>query len=547
MSGIPIADTADTGDEAVPNREELAAIVRAAQTGDEHAFAEIVARFQDVAVAYATAVLHDYHLAEDAAQEAFLDAYRALPELREPAAFPGWFRRILFKHCDRVSRRKRRDVVGLGGAVDVESPTPSPHDVLERRELRETLGRIIATLGEADRQVVLLFYMGEHSQTAIAEFLGVTANTVKTRLYAARRALRSHMSDLEKHLDAGRPSSNPRFADAVRRMIRPEALKLSKPWPWSPGIGTDVWEMFCAVMAGDLAKVKSLVAKDPSLVRANYEYRTPLSFAVRENQLAVAEYLLDHGAALAKLGDPIEMARDRGYTQMVELLERKYARLHGASAAGEPVAELIRAGDLDGVRRLLDASPELLHAGDRDSNQPIHWAVMTRQLDMIDELLRRGADIDAARFDGARPIHLTNGDYSFRGWRDVLRRVPTPDDVYRHLVSRGAFVDVWMAALKGDIERVRALIDADPSLINRINEYNSYYGGSGSVLDNAAKGGHLDIVRLLLDRGADPNFPQEGIAPHGGALYAAVGRDDYEMSKLLLDHGAYPNPPVESS
>src|SRR5215467_5653598 len=458
MSGNPIANIADTGEQVVPNSEELAAIVRAAQTGDERAFADIVTRFQDIAVAYATALLHDYHLAEDAAQESFLDAYRALPGLREPAAFPAWFRRILFKQCDRVSRRKRRDVVGLDGAIDVASPELSPHDALERRELRETLGRIVATLGQAERQVVLLFYMGDHSQSAIAEFLGVTTNTVKTRLYAARQALRSHMSDLEKHLDAGRPSANPRFADAVRRMIRPEALKLEKPWLWSPGIGTDVWEMFCAAMTGDLETVKALVAKDPSLVRAHYEYRTPLSFAVRENQLAVAEYLLDHGAALAKLGDPIEMARDRGYTQMVELLERKYARLHGASAAGEPVAELIRAGDLDGVRRLLDASPELLHAGDRDSNQPIHWAVMTRQLDIIDELLGRGADIDSQRFDGARPIHLTNGDYSFRGWRDVLRRVPTPDDVYRHLVSRGAFVDVWMAALTGDTARVRALI-----------------------------------------------------------------------------------------
>jgi ankyrin repeat protein len=330
-------------------------------------------------------------------------------------------------------------------------------------------------------------------------------------------------------------------------VIQPEALKQKMPWLWSPGIGTDVWEMFRASMVGDLETVKTLVEKDPSLVRAHYEYRTPLSFAVTENQIAVAEYLLDHGAALAKLGDPIEMARDRGYTQMAELLERKYATLYGASDAGERIAELIRAGDLTGVRRMLDASPTLLHAGDRDSNQPIHWAVMTRQPEMIDDLLARGADIDAARYDGARPIHLTNGDYSFRGWRDVIRHVPTSDDVYRHLVARGAYIDAWMAARKGDIARVRELVDADPTLVNRNNEYNSYYMGSGSLLANAASGGHLDVVRLLLERGADPNFPQEGIAPHGGALYAAVGRDDYEMAKLLLDRGAYPNPPVESS
>ena len=528
-------------------REPLDATVCAAQAGDERAFATLVASFQDIAVAYATSILADHHLAEDAAQEAFLDAYRALPSLREPAAFAGWFRRIVFKHCDRITRRKTTDVAGLRAAHDIGSPDPSPHELLERRELRRALAHVVSMLGDVEREVVLLYYMGDHSQAAIAEFLGVTPNTVKTRLYSARQTLRAHMSDLEKHFDSARPSKDPRFAEVVRRTIQPEALKQRKPWLWSPGIGTEVWEMFCASMVGDLETVKTLVEKDPSLVRAHYEYRTPLSFAVMENQLAVAEYLLDHGAALAKLGDPIEMARDRGYTQMVDLLRRKYSALYGASSEGESLAELIRAADLGGVRRILDASPGLLHAGDRDSNQPIHWAVMTRQPEMIDELLARGADIDAARFDGARPIHLTNGDYSFRGWRDVPRKVPTADDIYRHLLARGANVDAWMAARKGDIARVRELIDADPTLVNRNNEYNSYYTGSGSLLANAASGGHLDIVRLLLDRGADPNFPQEGIAPHGGALYAAVGRDDHEMAKLLLDRGAYPNPPVESS
>jgi len=526
---------------------EFEEIVRAAQAGDEWAFAALVARFQDLAVAYATSLLRDYHLAEDAAQEAFLDAYRALPELREPAAFAAWFRRIVYKHCDRVLRRTTGELTSLDSAADVVAHELLPDEALERRELRRALDRVVATLGEAEREVVLLYYMGDQSQAAIAEFIGVTANAVKTRLYSARQALRAQMSDLEKHLDRARPSADRRFAEAVRRMIQPEALKQQKPWLWSPGIGADVWEMFCASMVGDLETVKALVEKDPSLVRSHYEYRTPLSFAVRENQLVVAEYLLDHGAALVMLGDPIEMARDRGYAEMVALLERKYAALHHASPVGEPIAELIRAGDLAGLRHALDAAPALLHAGDRSSNQPIHWAVMTRQIEMIDELLSRGADIDAARLDGARPIHLTNGDYSFRGWRDVLRKVPTPDDVYRHLLARGAYVDAWMAARTGDIARVRELIDADPTLVNQNNEYNSYYAGSGSLLRNAATGGHLDIVKLLLERGADPNFPQEGIAPHGGALYAAVGRDDYEMAKLLLDHGAYPNPPVESS
>ncbi|MBA2301038.1 MAG: ankyrin repeat domain-containing protein [Acidobacteria bacterium] len=331
-------------------------------------------------------------------------------------------------------------------------------------------------------------------------------------------------------------------------MIQPDALKQEKPWPWSPGNGTDVWAMFCACTTADLEIVKQLVTKDPSLVRAHYEYRTPLSFAVREDQVAIADFLLDHGAEPLALGNVLQMARDRGYTEMTQLLERKLASVHGASSEGEPVAAAIRARDLAQARRILDESSHLVRAGDARSNRPIHWAVMTRQIPLIDELLSRGADIDARRADGARPIQLTNGDYHYRGWRDVPEDVvTTPADVYRHLVARGAHVDIGMAAVTGDLARVRALLDEDPSLASRVDDYNSYYAGCGAPLKNAAAGGHVDIVKLLLDRGADPNLPEEGIAPHGHALYSAVYNGHYEIARLLLEHGAYPNPEVESS
>src|SRR4029077_7210405 len=100
----------------------------------------------------------------------------------------------------------------------------------------------------------------------------------------------------------------------------------------------------------------------------------------------------------------LQIARDCGYTEMEKLLEAKYASLHGASAKGEALAAAIRQRDLPKVKSLLDTAPELLHAGDERGNQPIHWATMTRQLDVMDELLARGADLNARRQDGARPI-----------------------------------------------------------------------------------------------------------------------------------------------
>jgi RNA polymerase sigma factor (sigma-70 family) len=154
----------------LPDREQTSVQVRLAQQGDAEAFAAIVRAYQDIAVAYAMAILGDYQLAEDAAQEALVDAYRLLPSLRDPAAFGAWLRTIVFKHCDRLTRRAQPSLTGLDAALDVASSEPSPHAVLEARDARHALRTAIATLTAAEQEVVLLYYMGEHSHGAIAEF-----------------------------------------------------------------------------------------------------------------------------------------------------------------------------------------------------------------------------------------------------------------------------------------------------------------------------------------------------------------------------------------
>jgi len=334
-------------------------------------------------------------------------------------------------------------------------------------------------------------------------------------------------------------------------MLRPAALKSADKLLWSAGRGTDVWALFQACASGDLDTVQDLIARDPSLARSHFDYRKPLYFAVRENRIDVVRFLLEHDRnPLDNWVDdnPVEIARDRGYAEMEQLLTKVFEEKFNASEKGDPVAQAIRDHDLLKMRAVLDAHPELLGKGDRLSNQPIHWATMTRQLEAIDELLHRGADINAHRMDGARPIHLTNGDYFYRGWRDVPGDWPvTPAQVMAHLEARGAFIDLPTACHTGDVERVRELLRQDPALANRLGVYEGYYAGAGAPLSNAAAAGHMDIVRLLLDHGADPNLPEEQIAPKGKALYSAVFNGHYDIAKLLLERGAFPNPPVESS
>ncbi|MEO6621639.1 MAG: ankyrin repeat domain-containing protein [Dyadobacter sp.] len=333
-------------------------------------------------------------------------------------------------------------------------------------------------------------------------------------------------------------------------MKQPEGLSKNKPLIWSPGTGTEVWEMFVASKQGDLETIKKLVEKDKGLIRGTFDYRNPISFAVQANQLETVAYLLEKGANPIESGTNdtlLQIARDRGYVDMQVLLE-KVLNKHHASPAGEEMGAAIRSRDIAAVRKLLESATENVNAVDDRGNQPIHWAVMTRNPEMIDLVLSFGADIDAKRPDGARPIQLTNGDYHYRGWRDVPAEVTwKPNDIYLHLKTKGAYVNMCMACLKGDEARVRELLHEDPASANRLSGYGGYYPGAGAPLKNAAMAGHINLVKLLLEHGADPNLPEEGIAPMGHALHSAVVYGQTEIVKLLLRHGAHPNVPVESS
>src|SRR5688500_8146995 len=107
----------------------------------------------------------------------------------------------------------------------------------------------------------------------------------------------------------------------VACMVQPEALKSEQYQRWSRGRGVDVWEMICAAILGDLEVIKSLVARDPNLTTGEYAYFTPLRFAVRENQRAIVDFLLEEGADPAyEAGDSLlSIARDRGYTELAAL------------------------------------------------------------------------------------------------------------------------------------------------------------------------------------------------------------------------------------
>jgi RNA polymerase sigma factor (sigma-70 family) len=186
------------------------------------AFCELVRMFQDMAYAAGYAVLGDFSLAEDAAQEAFISAWQKLSQLRQPEAFPGWFRRIVLTECNRLTRGQRLRTIALDAGLDLHAPHPDPQSALEKDELTKAAFAAIEKLSLNERMVVMLFYVNEHSQSEISAFLNVPLTTVAKRLYSARLRLRVMMTAFRNDLIVHRPSRDASFAEKVRAGIYDE-------------------------------------------------------------------------------------------------------------------------------------------------------------------------------------------------------------------------------------------------------------------------------------------------------------------------------------
>jgi RNA polymerase sigma factor (sigma-70 family) len=189
------------------------------------AFCELVSMFQDMAYACAYSILGDFSLAEDAAQEAFITAWQKLGQLRQPEAFPGWFRRIVLTECNRLTRGQRLRTISLDSGLDLHAPHPDPQSAIERDELTEAAFAAIKKLPLNERMVVMLFYVKEHSQNDISAFLNVPLTTVAKRLYSARVRLRVILMDAFKNdFTVHRPSRDGSFAEKVKAGIYDEYI-----------------------------------------------------------------------------------------------------------------------------------------------------------------------------------------------------------------------------------------------------------------------------------------------------------------------------------
>lgn len=156
------------------------------------AFTTLVERFEAMAFAEAYSATGDVESARDASQQAFLEAWRRLPTLRDPAAFGGWLKRLVRTQCDRARRRADRP-----GRRDSIAAIPAPQNVEEETSRRDTAARVrgsVAALPAREREAVVLFYFLGESLRDTARAMGTTVGTAGKRLYSARLRLRRTLS-----------------------------------------------------------------------------------------------------------------------------------------------------------------------------------------------------------------------------------------------------------------------------------------------------------------------------------------------------------------
>lgn len=322
-------------------------LVNKAKNGDDSAFSVLVRRFQDMALATAFGRLGSLENARDAAQEAFLRSYQLLHQLREPGAFPGWFRRIVLTECNRLQRSLSRESLfdDWQHSVMFDEGTEARTNDPETRVVRDFL----ESLPESERAVLALQYLGGYTQPMIAEFLNLSVPAVKKRAHAGRERIREGIKEMiERTLEGARPSKDDRFTDTIRfflairrgQLDTVKELLASNP---SLASATEVWDDDEARQAGhfhatgatalvraagqgrtDIVELLCSTGADPNTACSCHGGESPLWAAIASGYLETAELLLKYGAdpdrpAFRKT-TPLHVAAMRGRSDLLNLL-----------------------------------------------------------------------------------------------------------------------------------------------------------------------------------------------------------------------------------
>ena len=215
-------------------REDDVQLIYDVLSGDDAAFNTLVEKYQKSVHALVWRKIGDFHYAEEITQDTFLRAYQNLSTLRNPSQFLGWLYVIASRLCLNWLR-KQKPAMQLQSLEDtpMEEVAESAYAryVLERREAEATehrfeiVKKLLEKLPESERTVMTLYYLGEMTTKEIGKFLGVSVETIRTRLHRARKRLQEAEELLIQEVLGG-----VQISASIRQNIMQEVVDM-KPTP----------------------------------------------------------------------------------------------------------------------------------------------------------------------------------------------------------------------------------------------------------------------------------------------------------------------------
>ena len=189
-------------------KNEDVALIQRILAGDENAFESLIRKYQKQVHAQALRKIDDFQIAEDIMQETFLQVYQRLETLEDPKLFPKWLHVIVNRRCIAWLRKNRLQTQSLEETdiSEIETEAYSRYVAEEHAETtaeaqRDLVEKLLTKLKESDREVITLHYFEEMTSSEIGEFLGVSENTIKSRLHRARQQLKKYEFMIQEVLD----------------------------------------------------------------------------------------------------------------------------------------------------------------------------------------------------------------------------------------------------------------------------------------------------------------------------------------------------------
>ena len=218
-------------------KENDVQLIRRILSGNDEAFSVLVRRHQKGIHALAWRKVGDFHIAEEITQDTFLSVYKNLAQLKNPNQFAGWVYVIANRFCLKWLQKNKFTTQSLEDTPIEEIENSSyTHHVADQRQTEvaedrhELVKKLLSKLPESERTVVTLHYLGEMTAKEIGKFLGVSANTIKSRLRRGRKRLQEQQVEpLVRETLGGIP-----FPAQVTERIMQEVADM-KPIPPSVG------------------------------------------------------------------------------------------------------------------------------------------------------------------------------------------------------------------------------------------------------------------------------------------------------------------------